>query len=62
MACRTEAGFDVMELASGDVVCEKASEALVTAGAFSVNGETLLVGRIDGMLEVWAIKEGEGKA
>lgn len=59
LACRTEEGFDIMEVGSGAVVCERSSGdgELVTAGAFAPDASALLVGKMDGALEVWDVAE-----
>lgn len=53
MACWTEDGFDVMEVRSGVTVAERHGGVLVTAAAFSADASVLLLGRMDGHLEVW---------
>ncbi|KAJ4158430.1 uncharacterized protein LMH87_008956 [Akanthomyces muscarius] len=53
MACWTEDGFDVMEVRSGATVAARNGGALVTAAAFSADASVLLLGRMDGHLEVW---------
>ena len=56
MACRTEDGFDIVELSSGAVVWEeRQGGAPVTAAAFSANSDALLIGRMNGALEVWDV-------
>ncbi|PTB66284.1 YVTN repeat-like/Quino protein amine dehydrogenase, partial [Trichoderma citrinoviride] len=55
IACWTESGFDVMDAASGSVVCAREGGPLVTAAAFSVDGRVLVVGRISGDVEVWDV-------
>lgn len=60
MACWTENGFDIMDVSSGAVVLEHDSEALVTAGAWDADARVLLLGRMDGMVEVWDIDEKKG--
>ncbi|KJZ74916.1 hypothetical protein HIM_05647 [Hirsutella minnesotensis 3608] len=64
MACRTECGFDVVDLASGTVVWEERRDVvedgvmgMVTAGAFSSDGALLILGRMDGVVEVWDVEE-----
>lgn len=57
LACRTEDGFDVMEVSSGAVVSSVESGVLVTAGAFSPDSSVLLLGRMDGVVEVWDLEE-----
>ncbi|KAI9166578.1 WD repeat-containing protein [Paramyrothecium foliicola] len=53
MACRTEDGFDIMGVASGTVLWEYHTETLFTAGAFSLDSKTLVLGTMDGNVEVW---------
>ncbi|KAL7822096.1 YVTN repeat-like/Quino protein amine dehydrogenase [Trichoderma gracile] len=55
IACWTEDGFDVMDAASGSVVCERLGGPLVTAAGFSADGRVLVVGRINGDVEVWDV-------
>ncbi|KPM36050.1 hypothetical protein AK830_g10499, partial [Neonectria ditissima] len=57
MACRTEDGFDVMDVASGDVVFSRDADVLVTSGAFAADGKTLVLGTMDGVVEVWDVLE-----
>ncbi|CAH0033437.1 unnamed protein product [Clonostachys rhizophaga] len=57
VACRTEDGFDLMEVSSGVVVFGMATESIVTAAAFSSDSSALLLGRMDGVLELWDISE-----
>jgi WD40 repeat protein len=57
LACRTEEGFDIMEVASGAVVCEVSCEGIATAAAFSEDGKVLLLGKMDGIVEVWDIRD-----
>ncbi|KAM5351180.1 hypothetical protein ACJ41O_003903 [Fusarium nematophilum] len=55
MVCRNEEGFDIMDVATGTVVFEKEADALVMSGAFSEDGKTLVLGRMDGVVEVWDV-------
>ncbi|KAH6897146.1 WD40-repeat-containing domain protein [Thelonectria olida] len=57
MACRTEDGFDVMDVTSGRVVFERDEDVFVTAGVFSADGETLLLGKMDGTVDCWDVHE-----
>lgn len=57
LTCRTEAGFDVMDVASATVVCARRTEDIVTAGAFSPDTSMLLLGRMDGVVEAWDIEK-----
>ncbi|KAF7564003.1 hypothetical protein G7046_g95 [Stylonectria norvegica] len=60
MACWTEEGFDIMDVTSGAVIFEQSSSELVTAGAFAADGKTLVLGRMDGVVEVWDVEEKRG--
>lgn len=60
MACRTEDGFDVVDVAAGSVAWEQrggegeaGGAAMMTAGAFSTDGRVLVLGRMDGVVEFW---------
>ncbi|RFU79130.1 hypothetical protein TARUN_3079, partial [Trichoderma arundinaceum] len=55
IASWTEDGFDIMDVASGSVICTQDGGALVTSADFSADGTMLLVGRINGDVEVWDI-------
>ena len=60
MVCRTEDGFDVMDVGSGRVIWELEAgeeDVIYTAGVWD-NG-VLVLGRMDGVVEVW--EEGKGK-
>ncbi|KAK7428608.1 hypothetical protein QQZ08_004869 [Neonectria magnoliae] len=57
MACRTEDGFDVMDVASGAVVFTADEDVLITSGAFAADGKTLVLGTMDGTVEVWGVPE-----
>ncbi|KAK2616520.1 hypothetical protein QQS21_000563 [Conoideocrella luteorostrata] len=62
MLCRTEDGFDIVDVASGTVVWERREEGgvatMVTAASFSADNQLLLLGRMNGIVEVWDIREG----
>lgn len=60
MVCWNEDGFDVMDVLSGATVAERPGGALVTAAAFSADASVLLLGRMDGFLEVWDISRKTG--
>ncbi|KAK2013526.1 ribosome assembly protein 4 [Colletotrichum eremochloae] len=57
LACRTEDGMDISDVYSGQVLAEVRTAAgidgLVTAAAFSANGNTMAVGRYTGVVDVW---------
>ncbi|KAH7170175.1 WD40-repeat-containing domain protein [Dactylonectria macrodidyma] len=55
IACRTEDGFDIMDVDSGEVVLARDEDVIVTAAAFSVDGQTLVLGKMDGHVEVWDV-------
>ena len=59
MLCRTEDGFDIVDVASGTVVWERREElgvcAMVTAAAFSRDSDVMLLGRMNGVVEVWDV-------
>lgn len=59
LACWTEEGFDIMDVVSGSILYERNGGALVTAGAFSADGSVLLLGRMNGGIEVWDISQGK---
>lgn len=62
MACRTEDGFDIMDLSSGVVLWEHKSDVPVTSGAFSPDSKVFLLGTMEGSVEVWdLIKETENE-
>ncbi|RGP75516.1 wd repeat-containing 67 [Fusarium sporotrichioides] len=52
MLCRTEDGFDIMDVATGSVVYDETTEEMVMSGAFAEDGRTLVLGRMDGVVEV----------
>lgn len=54
-ASRTEGGFDVMDLATGHVLVEAEGEEVYTAASFTLDGDMLLLGRMDGVVEAWEI-------
>ncbi|KAL7935004.1 WD40-repeat-containing domain protein [Trichoderma chlorosporum] len=53
IASWTEEGFDIMDVASGVVVCTQDGGPLVTSADFSADGSVLVIGRISGDVEVW---------
>jgi len=57
LACRTEDGMDISDVYSGQVLAEVRTAAgidgLVTAAAFSANGNIMAVGRYTGVVDVW---------
>lgn len=55
MVCWNEEGFDIMDSSSGKTVAERPGSALVTSAAFSADASVVLIGRMDGFLEVWDI-------
>ncbi|KAH7162270.1 hypothetical protein B0J13DRAFT_4794 [Dactylonectria estremocensis] len=55
VACRTEDGFDVMDVDSGEVVLARDDDVAVTAAVFAVDGKTLVLGKMDGHVEVWDV-------
>lgn len=63
MACRTEEGFDVVDVASGRVAWERIegedlhASGMATAAAFSTDGRVLLLGRMNGAVEVWDVEK-----
>lgn len=59
MACRTEEGFDVMDVMTGEVVFERRGEGggFVSSGAFSEDGRVLVLGGMDGGVDVWDVVE-----
>ncbi|KAF4335586.1 WD repeat-containing protein [Fusarium beomiforme] len=52
MLCRTEDGFDIMDVATGTVVYEEMTEEMVMSGAFDEDAKVLVLGRMDGVVEV----------
>ncbi|KAI5465431.1 WD40-repeat-containing domain protein [Mariannaea sp. PMI_226] len=60
LVCRTEDGFDIMSMASGEVVFERDSDTFVTAGEFSLDGNILILGKMDGTVDVWDVIEKRG--
>ncbi|QPC74319.1 hypothetical protein HYE68_005071 [Fusarium pseudograminearum] len=52
MLCRTEDGFDIMDVATGSVVYEETTDVMVMSGAFAEDGRALVLGRMDGVVEV----------
>ncbi|KAM0452925.1 hypothetical protein ACHAO4_005344 [Trichoderma viride] len=55
IASWTEEGFDIMDVASGAVICTKEGGPLVTSAAFSTDSKTLVLGRMSGDVEVWNV-------
>ncbi|CAM1505220.1 Fc.00g108570.m01.CDS01 [Cosmosporella sp. VM-42] len=53
----TEDGFDVMDVVTGSVVFEQRRDVLITSGAWSSDGKVVVLGRIDGVVEVWDVEE-----
>ncbi|KAF4950134.1 hypothetical protein FGADI_8403 [Fusarium gaditjirri] len=52
MLCRTEDGFDIMDVATGTIVYDEATEEMIMSGAFDENAKVLVLGRMDGVVEV----------
>jgi WD40 repeat protein len=52
MLCRTEDGFDIMDVATGSVIYEETTEEMVMSGAFAEDSTSLVLGRMDGVVEV----------
>ncbi|PTB59082.1 hypothetical protein M431DRAFT_13476 [Trichoderma harzianum CBS 226.95] len=57
IASWTEEGFDIMDAASGAVICTQDGGPLVTSADFSTDGSVLVLGRISGDVEVWDITD-----
>ncbi|KAK5989874.1 putative WD repeat-containing protein [Cladobotryum mycophilum] len=60
LACRTEDGFDITEVISGALLYEQqigGGGHIVTAADFSSDGKVLLLGRMNGDVQVWDIQE-----
>ncbi|KAH8738145.1 quinon protein alcohol dehydrogenase-like superfamily [Ilyonectria robusta] len=57
MTCRTEDGFDIMDIASGEVVFARDEDVIVTSAAFAADGKTLVFGKMDGNVEVWDVRD-----
>ncbi|KAL6695857.1 quinon protein alcohol dehydrogenase-like superfamily [Trichoderma pleuroticola] len=57
IASWTEEGFDIMDVASGAVVCTQDGGPLVTSADFSTDGSVLVLGRISGDVEVWDVTD-----
>ncbi|PTB46173.1 hypothetical protein M441DRAFT_42014 [Trichoderma asperellum CBS 433.97] len=55
IASWTEEGFDIMDVASGAVICTREGGPLVTSAAFSTDSKTLVLGRMSGDVEVWNV-------
>jgi hypothetical protein len=51
MLCRTEDGFDIMDVATGSVIYEETTEEMVMSGAFAEDSTSLVLGRMDGVVE-----------
>ncbi|KAK2680035.1 WD40 repeat [Fusarium oxysporum f. sp. vasinfectum] len=52
MLCRTEDGFDIMDVATGTIMYDEATEEMVMSGAFDEEAKVLVLGRMDGVVEV----------
>ncbi|CVL07747.1 uncharacterized protein FPRN_05003 [Fusarium proliferatum] len=52
MLCRTEDGFDIMDVATGTIVYDEVTEEMVMSGAFDEDAKVLVLGRMDGVVEV----------
>ncbi|KAL5626879.1 hypothetical protein FOBRF1_001222 [Fusarium oxysporum] len=52
MLCRTEDGFDIMDVATGTIMYDEATEEMVMSGAFDEDAKVLVLGRMDGVVEV----------
>ncbi|EHK15366.1 uncharacterized protein TRIVIDRAFT_38192 [Trichoderma virens Gv29-8] len=61
IASWTEEGFDIMDVASGAVVCTQDGGPLVTSADFSSDGRTLVLGRISGDVEIWDLADKRAK-
>ena len=60
LACRTEDGFDIMDVSSGSLVAETRSESgMVTSAAWSGDGLLLMVGYLEGRVELWRVGGGK---
>ncbi|KAG9257128.1 quinon protein alcohol dehydrogenase-like superfamily [Emericellopsis atlantica] len=57
LACRTEDGFDIMDVMSKEIVLERNSESMITAAAFDDSVQRFCVGKMDGTIEVWELYE-----
>lgn len=57
MACWTEDGFDIMDVSTGAVVFERQEDVLITSGAWSADGGVLVLGRMDGVVQVWDVRD-----
>ena len=58
MTCRTEEGFDVSRLETGEIMARESGQgSIITAAAFSGDSKTLLLGTIDGDLQIWDVKQ-----
>ncbi|KAH7329404.1 Quino protein amine dehydrogenase [Stachybotrys elegans] len=57
IAFRTEDGFDILDASSAALLASQQTDIQVTAGAFTPNGESLLIGKMDGTVELWDIED-----
>ncbi|KAF4461101.1 WD repeat-containing 67 [Fusarium albosuccineum] len=55
MLCRNEDGFDIMDVMTGNIVFERTTDGLVMSGAFSEDGKIIVLGRMDGVVEIWDV-------
>jgi WD40 repeat protein len=64
MLSRTETGFDIVDVASGRIAWEVHEDGgvgdMVTAASFSADTTVLILGRMNGSVEVWDLDEESG--